>query len=81
MMVPLVDHVHRHIVEEARRIASRTNSTISHIYRQANHQTADCLARLGYQQEEELIVVTSRVSFATCEFVIADAMGLGHIRT
>lgn len=50
---PPSNHARRHIVEEAR-TASRTNSTISHIFRQAN-QTADYLARPGSQQEEELI--------------------------
>lgn len=65
------DHAHRYMVEEAKRIAG-TNATISHIFRQAN-QLADCLARLGSQQEEKLIV--------TREFVLADVMGVGHLRT
>ncbi|KAI8536255.1 hypothetical protein RHMOL_Rhmol10G0242400 [Rhododendron molle] len=51
---PPVDHPHRHIVEEARRIAARTNSFVVHIYRQAN-QTANCLARLGSQQNQDLV--------------------------
>lgn len=46
--------------------AGRTNSTITHIFRQAN-KAADCLARLGSQQEEKLIV-TSNVPFAAREF-------------
>lgn len=72
-----MDHAHRYLVEEARRIVGRTNATISHIFRQAN-QSADCLAHVGSQQEEELIV-SRNVPFAAREFVLADAMGVGHL--
>ncbi|XP_058189471.1 uncharacterized protein LOC131307071 [Rhododendron vialii] len=75
---PPVDHPHRHVVEEARRIAAWTNSSVVHIYRQAN-QTADCLARLGSQQNQNL-VVSSSIPFAVREFALADAMGVGHLR-
>ncbi|XP_058208318.1 uncharacterized protein LOC131321348 [Rhododendron vialii] len=74
-----VTHPQRHIIEEVRRLAGGTNSIITHIYRQAN-QTADCLARLGSQQEDDLIV-TSSIPFAAREFALADAMGVGHLRT
>lgn len=76
---PPLDHPPRHIIEEVRRLVGRTNSIITHIYRQAN-QTADCLARLGGQQQDELIV-TSSIPFASREYARADAMGVGHLRT
>lgn len=44
-------HTHRCLVEEARRIVGKTESIISHTFHQAN-QAADCLARLGPQQED-----------------------------
>lgn len=75
---PPSDHPQSHIMEEARRIATGTNTTFSHIYRQAN-QTADCLARLGSQQEDDLIV-TRNVPLAAREFVMSDALGVGHLR-
>lgn len=53
-------------------------SSIMHLYRQAN-QMADCLARLGSQQVE-VLVVTSRVPLAAREFVLVDAFGVGHLR-
>ncbi|XP_058185614.1 uncharacterized protein LOC131302837 [Rhododendron vialii] len=64
--------------KEARRVAAGTNSSFSHIFRQAN-QTVDCLAHLGSQQEDDLIV-TRNVPFAAREFVMADALGVGHLR-
>ncbi|KAI8570553.1 hypothetical protein RHMOL_Rhmol01G0043500 [Rhododendron molle] len=76
---PPPQHPQRHIVEEARRIAARTKSTIAYIYRLAS-QTADCLARLGSEQDEDLIV-SSSIPFAAREFALAAAMGVGHLRT
>lgn len=76
---PPLDHPQRHTVEEARRVATGTNSSVSHIFRQAN-QTADCLAQLGSQQEEDLIL-TRDVPGAAREFVIDDALGVGRLRT
>ncbi|KAI8525056.1 hypothetical protein RHMOL_Rhmol13G0198400 [Rhododendron molle] len=59
--------------------AGRTNSIITPtLFRQAN-QAADCLARLGSQEEE--LIITSNVSFAAREFVLVDVMGVSHIRT
>lgn len=69
-------HKIKHILEEARRLST---GSISHIFRQAN-QTADCLAHLGFQQEEDLIV-TRNVPFPVREFVMANALGVGNLRT
>ncbi|KAI8570556.1 hypothetical protein RHMOL_Rhmol01G0043800 [Rhododendron molle] len=76
---PPPKHSQQHIVEETRRIAARTNSTITYIYRLPN-QTTDCLARLGSQQDEDLIVLSS-IPFAAREFALAAAMSVGHLRT
>ncbi|KAI8552075.1 hypothetical protein RHMOL_Rhmol06G0236300 [Rhododendron molle] len=40
-------------------------------------QECNCLARLGSQQDEDLIVTTN----ATREFVLVDTLGVGHLRT
>ncbi|KAI8552070.1 hypothetical protein RHMOL_Rhmol06G0235800 [Rhododendron molle] len=45
-----------------------------------NQQEGNCLARLGSQQDEDLIV-TANVSLAAREFVLVDALGVGHLRT
>lgn len=60
-----------------RRLAGRASSSINHIFHQAD---ADSLALLGSQQEEDLIV-TKNDLFTAKEFTLADAMGVGHIRT
>lgn len=75
---PPPDRPQRLLMEAARSIATRTNTSITHIYRQAN-QTTDCLARLGSQQEDS--IVTINVPHTTREFVIADSLGVGHNRT
>lgn len=43
------------------------------------NQTVDCLARLGSQQDQDL-VVSSTIPFAVREFALVDAMGVGHLR-
>lgn len=77
---PPPDHPQRHIVEEARRVATGTNSTVSHIFVKLISERTVRLARLGSQQEEDLIV-TRNVPGAAREFVIVDALGVGHLRT
>lgn len=71
---PPPDRPQRLLMEAARSIATRTNTSITHIYREAN-QTADCLARLGSQQEDS--IVTINLPHTTREFVIADSLGVG----
>lgn len=69
---PPVDLAYRYIIEEGRHIAVRTNSIITHIFRQAN-QVADCLTRLGSQQEKEFIV-TRNMPLAAREFVLVNCL-------
>jgi len=51
-------------VEDAKMLAARTNTRIGLTYSQAN-QTADCLARLGAEQDES-VVVLEQVSSPSC---------------
>lgn len=69
----------RILVKDTKMLATWTGTTISHIFRQAN-QTADWLARLGAEQYESL-VVTEQVPLTAREYVIADCLGVGHLRT
>ncbi|KAI8528409.1 hypothetical protein RHMOL_Rhmol12G0147000 [Rhododendron molle] len=56
---------------------TRTQSTLGHIYRQAN-QSADNLAHLGAEQELDLVVTEAPPPVKL--FVLQDVMGIGHLR-
>lgn len=53
-----MDHPQGPLVQDAKMLAIRIHTTIGHTYRQAN-QTADCLARMGAEQDE-ILVITDR---------------------
>lgn len=56
------------IVNEAHYLMNRTNTSIEHIHRSAN-QCVDHLARVGAEQEDEMVVLT-QMPISIREFVI-----------
>lgn len=68
------NHPQSNILNDGKYLPSRTGSTLSHIYRGAN-QCADFLARLGVEQEEEL-VVSATPPLAIREFLLRDSLNI-----
>lgn len=66
MRDPPGTHPQQGLLEDARMLLTRIGATLSHVGRMAN-QSADILARLGAQQNADL-VVTAQVPLATREF-------------
>ncbi|KAG5522319.1 hypothetical protein RHGRI_034486 [Rhododendron griersonianum] len=62
---PPTGHPQQALIEDSRILMTRTQSTLGHIYRQAN-QSADNLAHLGAEQEQQDI--PNKHSLKTPEF-------------
>ncbi|KAE9450385.1 hypothetical protein C3L33_17714, partial [Rhododendron williamsianum] len=75
---PPAGHPQQALIEDSRVLMTRTQSTLGHIFRQAN-QSTDNLAHLGPEQESDL-VVTEETPPSVRLFVLEDAMGIGHLR-
>ncbi|KAH7860326.1 hypothetical protein Vadar_012160 [Vaccinium darrowii] len=72
-----VNHPQSNIINDGKYLISRTGSTLSHTYRDAN-QCADHLAHLGAEQEEELIVTTIP-PISIREYMLRDTLNIRQI--
>lgn len=72
-----MNHPQSNILNDGKYLLARTGSTLNHISRSAN-ECADCLAHLGAEQDEELVVVSSP-PLALREFFVRDSLNIRQI--
>lgn len=71
------NHSQSVVINEAHYLMNRTNTSLSHIYRSID-QCADHLARVGTEQDEDLVVLAKMPIFIR-EFVIRDSLNLMQV--
>jgi len=73
---PFERYTHQALITDSKILLDRTRANFVHIYRETN-QSADHLARLGAEQEDNLVVMEESPQ-SVRHFVIVDALGVGH---
>lgn len=72
------DNANQALVLDYRSLLRRTQSILTHIFRETN-RSADHMARLGAEQQEGL-VVTKDSPQSVRHFVLEDGLGVAHLR-